>query len=85
MIADYVDEHFPGVVCNDDTDRSAEVKVLSMRDLDWCWPDKVDLIWYNKDKIVEIITEPCLRPSGSKREQCRETYFVPEINKYHNS
>ncbi|KAK3933121.1 Jerky protein homolog-like [Frankliniella fusca] len=82
VIVEYEEEYFPGQVVNADVDGSAEVKVMVMRGLnDWGWPEKVDQVWYDKDKIIEKINEPALKPSMSSKAH-RLLYSVPEIIKY---
>jgi len=80
VIVEYEGEFLPGKVMNVDWDGSAEVSAIPMRGADWAWLDQIDHVWYDKDKILEVIEEPQLKP-GCFRSSRMPVFFV-QIQKY---
>lgn len=57
---------------------SSEIKVATMVKsgiLDWKWPDREDVMWYEKEDIIKIIDPPI-----SKND--RGIYSVPQMKGY---
>lgn len=75
VIFTYENEYFPGVILEIKKTQLL-IKSMTMGSTEsWKWPLKDDVLWYNREDILEVIAEPV---SVNKRG----SYTVPEIDKY---
>ena len=63
VIVQYNSDYFPGkILQRDDVDEEYEVKTMSSTNYGgkkvWKWPEKTDVLYYTKDRIIKSISNP---------------------------
>lgn len=74
VILKYRDQYFPGQVTEIGTE-TLKVSAMERSLQNWKWPEKPDVIVYEKGDIVKKINPP-------RRINARGAYSVPEMKRY---
>lgn len=75
VIVDFQGDQYPGVIKNKETNKyfvSVMHSASKYHSSKWKWPDHVDELWYEREEIVQKITEP-------KISNKRGIYDIPEL------
>lgn len=75
VIVKYENEYYPGKILNV-TESQVRVNVMVKSGvIGWKWPQTPDVLWYEKNDVIKIITEP-------QKLNNRGIYTVAEMKDY---
>lgn len=77
VIVNYNEQPLPGKIigisCKENGEFEYKVSHMEKNGLNWIWPKRFDILWYDRDEVLEKIKEP-------KIKNKRGLYCVPEIS-----